>query len=79
MNDFVRKAFEEVCFPSFGRTFAYGLRRKPNGEYVSDALEDHWQTFQEGWEEAIKYIAETKDYWYVRYKDSDGSSGVDSR
>jgi hypothetical protein len=79
MNDPVRKAFEEVCFPSFGRTFAHGLRRKLNGEYVSDALEDHWQTFQEGWEEAIKYTAETKGDWYVRYSDAAGSGGMEPR
>jgi hypothetical protein len=82
MNDPVREAFESITYLTLniaGSCTGHGLRRKPNGEYVSDLLEDHWNTFQEGWEEAIKYIAETKDYWYVRYKDSDGSSGVDSR
>ena len=82
MNDPVREAFESITYLTLniaGSCTGHGLRRKPNGEYVSDLLEDHWNTFQEGWEEAIKYIAETKDYWYVRYKDSDGSSGMDSR
>lgn len=54
--DPVRHAFETVCYPSFGVTSGHSLRRKTNGEYVSDSLEDHWQTFQEGWEEAKKYF-----------------------
>lgn len=81
MNDPVREAFESITYLTLniaGSCTGHGLRRKPNGEYVSDLLEDHWNTFQEGWEEAIKYIAETKDYWYVRYNDPTGSSGVDS-
>jgi hypothetical protein len=51
----MRKIFEEVCYPSFSG-IADGLRRKDNGEYVSDMLEDHWQTFQEGWEAGIEYF-----------------------
>jgi hypothetical protein len=54
--DPVRSAFEAVCYPSFGLTSGYNLKRKPNGEYLSDALEDHWQTFQEGWEQAMKHF-----------------------
>ncbi len=54
----VRTAFEQVCFPNFGVTSGFSLRRKPNGEYASSTVEDHWQTFQEGWEEAIKYVQE---------------------
>lgn len=52
----IRERFEEVCYPNFGVTSGHSLRRNPTGEYVSDALEDHWQTFQEGWEEAVKAI-----------------------
>ena len=81
MNDPVREAFESITYLTLniaGSCTGHGLRRKPNGEYVSDLLEDHWNTFQEGWEEAIKYIAETKAYWNVRYNDPTGSSGVDS-
>jgi hypothetical protein len=76
MSDPVRKAFEEVCFPSFGRTFAHGLRRKPSGEYVSDALEDHWQTFQEGWEEAVKHLQNKKN---SNYSDIVSDGGMDPR
>lgn len=57
MSNPIREAFERVCYPSFPGV-ASGLRRKPSGEYISDALEDHWQTFQEGWEEAVKACME---------------------
>ena len=53
MNKQIRELFETRCFPNFPG-IAHGLRRKPNGEYVSDTLEDHWQTFQEGFELGIK-------------------------
>jgi hypothetical protein len=52
------------------------LRRKPNGEYVSDSLEDHWQTFQEGWEEAVKYL-KNKDN--DSYSDIKSTGGMDPR
>ena len=56
MNERVRALFEENVYPSFPG-LAVGLRRKDNGEYVSDALEDHWQTFQEGVELAVRECA----------------------
>ena len=52
MSNKIRELFEEKVYPSFG-SVAHGLRRKPSGEYVSDMLEDHWQTFQEGVEIAV--------------------------
>lgn len=55
MNDPIREAFERVSVPNFNPILAY---RKPNGEYESGTLEDHWQTFQEGWEEAVKVCME---------------------
>ena len=56
MTDQIRKAFEKVTYLSL-RATGHGLnRRQDNGQYVSDTLEDHWQTFQEGWEEAIKCL-----------------------
>jgi len=76
MSDPTRKAFEEVCYPSFGVTSGYSLRRKSNGEYVSDSLEDHWQTFQEGWEEAIKHI---KNKSNLSYSDVVANGGMDPR
>ena len=53
MNKRVRTLFEEKVYPSFPG-LAHGLRRKDNGEYVSGTLEDHWQTFQEGVELAVR-------------------------
>ena len=52
MNDRIRELFEENVFPSFalGET----LRRNNKGEYISANLEDHWQTFQEGFELAVE-------------------------
>lgn len=62
-TELVRELFENVTLPSFGGddgcefNYETGDRkwlRKPNGEYVSGDVEDHWNTFQEGFEEAIK-------------------------
>ena len=72
----MRQAFEEVCYPSFGVTSGYSLQRKPNGEYVSDSLEDHWQTFQEGWEEAVKYLQQKQNPCYT---DILSTGGMDPR
>ena len=74
--DPIRQAFEEVCYPSFGVTSGHSLRRKPNGEYVSDVLEDHWQSFQEGWEEAIKHIQRKENQ---SYSDIISDGGMDPR
>lgn len=53
MSDKVREIFEEHVFLNFVST-GHGLRRKDNGEYVSHMLEDHWNTFQEGFEFGVK-------------------------
>ena len=76
MNDPMRDLFENMVYPSFGVTSGHSLRRKPNGEYVSDALEDHWQTFQEGWECAIEYL-KTKEN--EQYSDIVSDGGMDPR
>lgn len=56
MGNVIREAFERVTYPTLSVT-GHGLRRRlDTGEYFSVNLEDHWQTFQEGWEEAIKYL-----------------------
>lgn len=57
MNDPIRQAFEDITYATLnisGTKTGHGLRRKENGEYVSDLLEDHWNTFQEGWECAVR-------------------------
>ena len=56
MNDPIRQAFESVCVPNFSFTGTANLTRNSKGEYTDSTLEDHWQTFQEGWEEAVKHI-----------------------
>ena len=60
MNERIRELFESEVYPSFPG-IAHGLRRKDNGEYVSDALEDHWQTFQEGFEIAVRECADVSE------------------
>lgn len=56
----MRQLFEEKVYPSFSG-IAYGFLRKPNGEYVSDTLEDHWQTFQEGFEMGMLHVEKMID------------------
>lgn len=53
MNN-IREAFERVSAPSFGHELTFP--KNSRGEYVNPTLEDHWQTFQEGWESAVKYV-----------------------
>ena len=58
-TDPLRRAFESITYSSLniaGSGTGHGLRRKPNGEYVSDLLEDHWNTFQEGWDAAKEHF-----------------------
>lgn len=59
MNDPIREAFERITAPAFGREFEY--RKNGNGEYENGSLEDHWQTFQEGWEAAIESTVKVLD------------------
>lgn len=78
MNDIdvIREVFEEKVFLNFVST-AHGLRRKPTGEYVSDMLEDHWNTFQEGWEYAIEYLKKKESG--TKYSDIASDGGMDPR
>lgn len=72
----IRRAFESECYPNFSPDSAHGLRRKPNGEYISDVLEDHWQTFQEGWEQAMKHLQNKTNSCY---SDIVSTGGMDPR
>ena len=77
--DPMRRAFESVTYLTLniaGSNTGYGLRRKSNGEYFSDLLEDHWQTFQEGWEEAVKHLQNKKN---SNYSDIVSNGGMDPR
>lgn len=74
MNDPIREAFEEISLPSFPLHLERGARYA-NGEYITPAIEDHWQTFQEGWEAAIKHLKnKTSDY-----SDIMATGGLDPR
>lgn len=46
-----REAFEQITLPNFGVDVevSYRIRRDPNGCYIDPIIEDHWNTFQEGW------------------------------
>lgn len=77
--DPMRHAFETITYSSLsivGSKPAGGLRRKPNGEYFSDLLEDHWNTFQEGWEAAIDHL---KNKTNDSYSDIVSDGGMDPR
>ncbi len=84
MTDPIRKAFEEVTAQAFmGDNCIYDYQlgkklypRKSTGEYHNSDIEDHWQTFQEGWEEAIKYLQQRDNKCYTDVV-SDG--GMDPR
>ena len=80
MSDPIRKAFEEVTYLTLnnaGTRTGHGLSlRQDTGEYVSDLLEDHWNTFQEGWEEAIKYLQNKNNPGYT---DITSDGGMDPR
>lgn len=52
MNKRIRELFESVSAPSFGHELIFP--RNSKGEYIDPRLEDHWQTFQEGIESAVK-------------------------
>lgn len=54
-KDEMRKRFEETTIPSFPlneRSYHHTI----TGEYMDPNIEDHWQTFQEGWEQCIEYL-----------------------
>jgi len=65
MNQIIREAFESHTLPN--------LR---NDESYDDTIEDHWQTFQEGWESAIKFLQEKKNN---NYTDIISTGGYDAR
>ena len=61
----IRKAFETVCVPNFTISDRIDFSRNARGEYTNPLFEDHWQTFQEGWEEAVKYLQNRKNSDYT--------------
>ena len=92
MQTKMREAFEQTTaqefgIPNFSAEGSYDYEtgkkvwlRKSNGEYVSPELEDHWQTFQEGWEAAIAFL-KTKEVssYSDKYSDVISTGGMDQR
>lgn len=79
MNDPMREAFENITYTTLsiaGSHTGHGLRRKENGEYVSDLLEDHWNTFQEGWEAALEAMKKRTN---SQHSDVVSDGGMDPR
>ena len=74
LPDPVREAFERVSAPSFGHELTFPKNTK--GEYVDPVLEDHWQTFQEGWELAIEFLKNKSNSCYT---DLVSNGGMDPR
>jgi len=61
--EIVRQKFEDVTASSFGITGSK-LEKDRQGCYKEPILEDHWNTFQEGWEECMKhYKISAPDTW----------------
>lgn len=78
MNDIIRESFERASAPSFGHELTFP--RDARGEYVNPALEDHWQTFQEGWEAAMEFLKTKQVSRYSdQYSDITSTGGKDPR
>jgi len=74
MKDIIREAFERECFPNFVDIGT--LKRNPKGEYTSPILEDHWQTFMEGWDAATEHLKNKRN---PSYTDIVSDGGMDPR
>jgi hypothetical protein len=72
----IRKSFEEITVRNFDKD-PYDLTRNEKDEYINPILEDHWQTFQEGWECAIIFIKEVNEI--NTYTDIKSDGGLDPR
>ena len=84
MNDVIREAFERVSAQNFvglpcDYDYEQGTKsflRNSKGEYTEAVIEDHWQTFQEGWELALEHLKNKSNPCYTDIL-SDG--GMDPR
>lgn len=74
MSDPIREAFERVTVPAFSPSLG-GTDRLPSGEYRSVTLEEHWNTFQEGWEAAVEFLKNKSS----GYSDIMATGGFDPR
>mgnify|MGYP003351581964 CR=1 FL=1 len=75
MSKIIREAFEKESAPSFGTTSEI-IKKNSKGEYKNPTVEDHWQTFQEGWEAAINHLKNKKG---GGYSDIVSDGGMDPR
>lgn len=79
MNDPMREAFEETTLPQFPGHFDRGTKY-PDDTYIDRSIEDHWQTFQEGWEAAIDYLKKKQPSEHSdKYSDIVSDGGFDPR
>ena len=84
MNDIIREAFERETAQSFvGMDCVYDYKcgtksfpRNNKGEYINSVVEDHWQTFQEGWECALEHLKQKTN---LLYTDIISDGGMDRR
>jgi hypothetical protein len=72
----IRKYFEETAAEHFPYSDVK-LIRNEDDEYINPTIEDHWQTFQEGWECAILFIKEVNEM--NTYTDIKSDGGMDPR
>lgn len=95
MSDPIRDAFESTTLTAFNADatnfsrgechFEYGgsriiWDRKRTGQYEYGVIEDHWQTFQEGWEAAIEFLKTKQVSSYSdKYSDVISNGGKDVR
>jgi hypothetical protein len=56
MKQLIREAFETYTLPNFRDSKVVFF----NGEYNNDTVQEHWETFQEGWESAVKVLQANK-------------------
>lgn len=65
MIEIIREAFERETATTFGVTSKETVARYTTGgnkgQYKNPNVEDHWQTFQEGWEAAVKHLKNKKN------------------
>ena len=54
----MREIFEQITLSNFSEE-EFDTTRLANGQYRNPIVEDHWQTFQEGWEEGIKWFRQS--------------------
>lgn len=74
MSNHIREVFEQISAPSFGHELTFP--RNTKNEYTNPILEDHWQTFQEGWDSAMNYV---KQKYNLDFSDVVSDGGMDPR